>query len=70
MEMVEDEQKPKRHTVLIKVERIIADALNQEDHAKKYVVQDMSLAYEVILNEELQKEKKLNKVDIYLRWSS
>lgn len=53
MEMVEDEQVPKIYVVLIKAERIIIDILNQENHVKKYIVQDMSSAYEIILNEEL-----------------
>lgn len=51
MEMVEDEQVPKIYVVLIKAERIIIDILNQENHVKKYIVQDLS--YEIIVNEEL-----------------
>lgn len=40
--------------VLLKAEKIIMDILNQENYVKKYIMQDMSSAYEVILSEELQ----------------
>lgn len=57
--MFEDEQEPNIYVVLIKAERIIMDILNQENHVKKYVWQGMSLANEIIPNEELQLEKKI-----------
>lgn len=51
--MFVDEQEPNIYVVLIEAERITMDILNQENHIKKYVWQGMSLANEIIPNEEL-----------------